>query len=248
MKHLVTFLFLYLSLFYTVLFAENGWHFSSVSGVPISFDNKLVLYADNTTYTIDASYKSKAYSDFPYWTLRTEYWLKNHAIGLEVVHHKVYLSNPTDFLESFSVSDGFNLIYLNYANKINKNNIIRTGFGLNFGNPDVKIDGRDRYLKRHLEGLHFGGFTSQLSYEKRFYETQKMFLFFETKLTQTFATLPISNNSDEYALVPDTAIHVSIGFGTKPTLLKGNWKEKASFFSPFLLPNTLYILREGTIQ
>ena len=147
-----------------------------------------------------------------------------------MVHHKVYLKNTTDYIQSFSVSDGYNLLYLNYAYRLNKKHILRSGVGLIFGNPDVRLKGRDRYLHRHLKGMHFGGFTTQLSYERWVYENDDLFVNSEIKLTHSHAKLPISSNDSEYAIVPDTAIHFNLGFGTKPKLLNGDLKKKGDIF------------------
>jgi hypothetical protein len=231
-----------------LVFGENGWHLTSMIGTPVSFDNDLILHSDGQTRVYQAKYEAKPFSDFPYWSLRSDYWLGENAFGLELVHHKVYLKNTNDYLNSFSVSDGYNLIYLNYGRRLKKSIIVRAGFGVIFGNPDVRIKGRERYLHRHLKGMHFGGYTTQISVERWVYENQNMFVNVETKLTHSTAKLPVSTDRSEYAIVPDTAIHFNVGFGTKPKLLTGNLKQKLGFFAPLIVPNVLYALRSNTVE
>ena len=118
------------SLISSCVFAQNGWHMTSMIGTPMSIDNELILHSDGKTQVHQAKYEAKPFSDFPYWSLRSEYWNNQHAFGVELVHHKVYLKNTTDYIQSFSVSDGYNLLYLNYAYRLNKKHILRSGVGL----------------------------------------------------------------------------------------------------------------------
>lgn len=234
-------------LFSVILYSKNGLHINASIGYPFSFANQLELKFDNKIHKVHAEYEPKAFSDFPYWTLRSEYWKDNQAFGIELVHHKLYWKNKTADVENFSISDGYNLLYLNYAKKIERHRF-RVGIGAVYGNPDFKLKGRDRYLKRHLKGMHWGGYTTQLAYERWLYEGDSFFINFETKLTYSFAKLPISDRLNEYAKVPDTAIHFNIGFGTKPLKSKSSLKDKAVYISPLLLPNILYVLRAHTLE
>jgi hypothetical protein len=227
--------------------ATDGWHLTAMVGAPVSMPNDLVLHYDQQTTVHRAKYTPKAWSDYPYWSLRSDYWINDHAFGIEILHHKLYLVNTTDDIQSFSVSDGYNLVYVNYAKRFNQH-IFRTGVGLVFGNPDVTLKGRKRYLHRHLKGMHLGGVTMQVAYERWLYETPQFFINMETKLTHSYAKLPISDRSDEYALVPDTAIHFNIGFGTKPFKNTDSLQKKATFFSPLIVPNVLYLLRKDTVR
>ena len=243
-------MFRYLSvvfLFTITIFASDGLHINAAIGYPFSFDNQLELKYNDKVHKFNAEYEPKAFSDFPYWTLRTEYWRKDQALGIELVHHKLYWKNKSADVENFSVSDGYNLLYLNYAKKI-QDHRFRIGVGAVFGNPDFKLKGRDRYLKRHLKGMHWGGYTAQVAYERCLYESDRFYINFETKLTYSFAKLPISDKLNEYAKVPDTAIHFNIGFGTKPLKSKSSLKDKALYISPILLPNLLYALQAHTVE
>ena len=120
------------------IYGNDGWHITSMIGSPFSMNNDLVLHYDNTTYVHQAKYEPNAFSDFPYWVVRSEFWNGDSALGLEIVH-KVYLKNTTDKIKSFSVSDGYNLFMpMNYAKRLN-DHILRGGFGLIFNNQMLRL-------------------------------------------------------------------------------------------------------------
>lgn len=62
----------------------------------------------------DASYSTKPFQLPPYYRVRAGWRLGNHAIRLELVHHKVYLDNPPPEVTHFEVTHGYNLLLLSF--------------------------------------------------------------------------------------------------------------------------------------
>jgi hypothetical protein len=63
----------------------------------------------------NAKYHTEPFNESPYYAWRLAKWSKNRAWEFELVHHKLYLSNPPAEVQHFEVSHGYNLITINRA-------------------------------------------------------------------------------------------------------------------------------------
>ena len=91
-----------------------------------------------------ARWKSKAFEDSPYYTIRIDDWSGNKVRGIEWIHHKIYLANNPAGITNFSISDGYNLLMFNLGKR--SNGIIRRwGAGLIFAHVDMTLQGRDPF-------------------------------------------------------------------------------------------------------
>jgi hypothetical protein len=134
----------------------------------------------------------------------------------QCLHHKIYLGNPLEPLESFSISDGFNILFLNRIVNGEKA-VFRSGIGLVFAHMDVSMKERKRFfLNGGISGAYISGVSIQGSVEKWLYESQRHFVNVESKLTLSYVRPPVSDNSEEYAEINNIAIHFLLGFGSKP--------------------------------
>ena len=64
--------------------------------------------------------------------------------------------------------------------------------------------------KGGFNGFHISGVTAQAAVEKRFSVTEKIFVYLETKLTASYAKIPVADGD---ASVPNAAIHGIFGTG-----------------------------------
>ena len=221
MKILLTF-FTLTSLFFVVFqnkgFASDGWYFHSNWGLSNSMNSTLSIKRDNSPHIVhNAKWKAKSFSDSWYYTVKLEKWLGDKARGIEWVHHKIYLANPPAGLDEFSISDGYNMLFYNFARKTKRNRISRLGLGLVFGHPDVTFTGAERfYMKGGAGGSYLAGVAAQVSLEKWLYETDHFIFSVEGKLTASYARVPVSENRSEFAEAPVVAWHLTFGLGSKP--------------------------------
>lgn|GEM_PF-703934 len=196
---------------------QDGTYFTSFLGSSISLPSNLKIKLDDqSSYNNHSKWQGRSFEDSPYYSLRFDKIRNHRGWGVEWMHHKIYLANPKHPVESFSISDGFNILYLNRVLTNNKLTV-RPGFGLVFSHMDVKIKDRERfYLKGGNGGAYLSGVSVQGSMEKWIYETERHFLNLETKLTVSYVKPPVSSNPDEYAEIYNIAIHFVFGFGSKP--------------------------------
>ena len=211
----------------TYFFAfEKGMVFTNFLGYSESFNSSFLMNLegrDNIRMS-NAKWRGNSMKDSLYYAMKLDFWKNHKAWGLEWVHHKTYLKNRPQDIQHFSLSDGYNLLYLNRTFKVNrfknrffKNSHLRFGFGLVFGHPDVRIEGRERFfMKGGIEGSYLCGVTSQIAFDKWVWELPTHFLTLETKFSASWARPPVSENRREYAVYPNYAIHFILGVGNKP--------------------------------
>jgi len=216
------------------MYSDSGTYLSSSLGWSESLNSNLNLYlADQSDIKHDAEWNGNSFKDSLYYSIRVEKWNEGKGRGIEWVHHKIYLDNTTDTIEDFSISDGFNLLLYNWAQKNKTYDFIqRIGIGLVFAHVDVTLSGRERfYMDGGLGGSYISGITSQLSIEKWVYESPRHFVNAEAKLTASYARVPVSSDINEFADVPNIGFHILLGIGSKPIEKSSSPKDKALYFA-----------------
>lgn len=195
-----------------------------------------VKFQDRDNETISANYDNRCFEDSHWWSFRLEQWQNKSGWGLELIHHKIYLVNTTQSIRSFSLSDGYNLLFLNVAKQLNNINY-RVGFGVVLGHMDVIVSGRDRYIRKGFHGHYLTGPAFQLNIEKLLWQSSSHFISFDSKFTAAYAEVPISANPSELAIAPDYAVHFSIAVGSKPLrTFNQTSKDKVLYFLPMVYP------------
>ena len=93
---------------------NDGWYLSTMMGGSISGPSNLTInFNDRDTLSMSADYNNRSFDDSHWWSFRVENWHLNQSLGIELIHHKIYLDNTNDIVESFSLSDGYNLLFFN---------------------------------------------------------------------------------------------------------------------------------------
>lgn len=182
--------------------AKEGWELSAALGMSYSLDQTITVKQNNQPdLLVDGQRESKPFSAPFYYALRVGFWWEDQAIELEGIHHKIYVEdNLPPTLEKFEITDGYNLLYLNYAYAWQESLIFRAGIGSVIAHPDIIIAG-----ERTLGGYQFSGLTGQVAIEKEFALTSHWLLSLEGKLSYSQADIDINNGSID---APDTAFHL----------------------------------------
>jgi hypothetical protein len=219
---------------------KNGLHLTTMMGCSVSGPSPLTIkFQDQPQQTLSARYKNRCFEDSHWWAFRLENWTNRTGIGFELIHHKIYLANTTDLVESFSVSDGYNLLFLNFAKQIEQTNY-RVGVGVVLGHMDVTIKGRDRFIRKGFKGHYLTGPAFQLNVERILWESDRHFVSLDSKFTAAYAEIPISSNPNELAIAPDYAVHFSLALGSKPIQHKDpTLKDRMLYMAPMVYPITV---------
>ncbi len=158
-----------------------------------------------------AEYDDKPLYDAPYYNWRVGLWKENKAWEIELIHHKLYLMNPTPEIDYFNISHGYNLVTLNRAWDA-KGAIWRLGGGFVLAHPESRIYGKELdWSNDYLDGFYAAGPTMQATAGKRWYGWGDTFVALEAKFTASYAEVPVF---DGKAYVPNLAFHAifMIGF------------------------------------
>ena len=173
--------------------------------------------------------QTKGFKNPQYYSIR----LRKNNLELELVHHKLYIENNLPgYIHHFELTDGYNLLLLNYTSPLKKNLHYRLGIGVPVVHPDITIQGKEFNLespkrlfergggllpKFWKEGYYPGGITSQLSLFYRKDINSKTAYHIETKIVYAktqFDLSYIDDQSQESNLditIPNLSFHFLLG-------------------------------------
>jgi hypothetical protein len=167
-----------------------------------------------------AHYATRPLADAPYYAYRVGGGRRGRAVEAELVHHKLYLTNPQPPIEHFEVTHGYNLLLGNVAIPTAGWHV-RLGVGIVIAHPEGRIAGRTpgrragRSRTRLGGGYHLAGVSTQLAVGRRYplgRGATALTLAPEAKLTAALARLPLEEGS---LLVPNIAVHALAGLGVR---------------------------------
>ena len=198
------FFFLFPVLLFPML-ADADFVFQLSTGTAHSFDTNLTIEQPQLKTEFSADYDTHPWRPAPYYSARIGKWSQKTAWEIELLHHKIYLNNPHLPLNSFRVTNGYSMVFLNHAWDY-RGFILRGGGGGLVAYPVTTIDNITT-----SGGYRLAGFAGQASIEKRFFFGKAFFLAAEGKFTLARAWLTLKNAK---ASVPNAAVHglFSIGY------------------------------------
>lgn len=180
-------------------------------GAAYNFRLPLVIRQDGQdTIRFNADYDTKPFETPIYYSVRAGWWRDDAAWELELVHHKLTLTNNPAEVEYFSVTHGFNLLTVNRAWKTPWF-IWRIGAGVVITHPESTIRGKTFDQTGGIaDGYYLSGPTAQIALEKRFYLYKGLYASLEGKYTLSWAHVPVS---DGKADLWNSALHGLFGLG-----------------------------------
>lgn len=166
---------------------------------------------DDINFT--AHYETKPFNSHPYYAYRLGRWVDGKAWEIELVHHKIHLTNNPPEVQQFQISHGYNLLTVNRAWETEQF-IYRVGLGLVIAHPESTVRNKDFYeMEGGLKGdghYYVAGPTAQFAVQKNLSIWKALYLAGEAKLTASYATVPIADGD---AVAPNMAFHVLLGLG-----------------------------------
>lgn len=189
---------------------RSYWTVEAFLGSAKSFATPLSInqYGAERIHLI-ARYNTRPFVGSPYYSYRISKWSQNRAWEFELVHHKLYLSNPPDEVQQFNISHGYNLITVNRA-WLRRGFILRVGAGLVAAHPETKVRGKTLHWDEGFDGFYISGITLQVAVGRKFAIWGKFFGVLEAKFTTSYAVVPIQDGN---AYVPNVAVHGLFGLG-----------------------------------
>jgi len=157
--------------------------------MPLSISQE--RYAD---LEFTARYRTESFRLPLHYSIRAGYDLtEKSCLELEFNHLKLFLDNPPPEIQRFSITHGFNQLWLNYSHHFN-GFILRAGLGPVIAHPESKIRNNlfDEFGGIGESGYYLGGLTGQLGIQKRFFIGKLFFFSVEGKLNAAWASVPIA--------------------------------------------------------
>lgn len=185
--------------------------FQASGGAAYNFPLPLVIRQDGEdNIRLRADYDTKPFETPIYYSIRLGRWKESAAWELEMVHHKLTLTNMPSEVEHFSITHGFNLLTVNRAWK-KPWFIWRIGAGVVITHPESTIRGKTFDQKGGMaDGYYVSGPTAQIALEKRLYLYKGFYASIEGKYTLSWAHIPVA---DGKADLWNSALHGLFGMG-----------------------------------
>lgn len=195
--------------------AEKKFSFEMGTGGAYNFDTNLVIDPDGgKREDFTAEYDNRPFEDAAYYMIRAGMWGGDgNAWELELIHHKLYLTNPPNSIKSLEMTHGYNLLTINRAWMMEGDYILRFGAGVVLPHMEGMTKDGDELMGEHFMGLDFtlAGPTVQAAVGKRFYITKKIFANLEGKFTASYAKIELEDGGEVVA--PNVAVHALLTFG-----------------------------------
>ena len=161
---------------------------------------------------LTARYATRPWTGAPYYAYRLGRWSPaQRAWELELVHHKLYLTNPPPEVQRFEVTHAYNLLLVNRAVRV-PFAIVRTGLGAVVAHPENTVRGRPLAEARGRlgGGYYLAGPAGQVAVAHHFRLRGGWGLSLEGKLSGAYARVPVQGGD---ATVPNAAAHALFGVG-----------------------------------
>jgi hypothetical protein len=189
----------------------DGFRVQLFAGASTSFGSTLTVRQDaSPPLTIDADWAGRPLEGPIYYAVRLSRWSGGRGISLSLIHHKLYLENPTAEVPSFSVSHGYNLLTLERGWLVG-GFALEAGAGLVIAHPESTVGGRTWPQDGGLGGGYYAtGPSLAAAASRRFALSPRLEVAVEGRFTASWARVPVAGGE---ATVNDRAVHLLLGLG-----------------------------------
>jgi hypothetical protein len=190
---------------------RTRWGAQALLGVPLNAPTPLTLrQAGQPDLHVDARWSSRPF-DLPFYWAAGAFVRRARREGwAELIHHKLYLSNPPPEVQSFSVSHGFNLLLFGYGQEVTRGLWARAGAGAVIAHPEGTVRGQPSTEGGGLfqSGYRLAGPAASLGAQGRLPLTEWLRAVAGASAIAAFAVVPIGGGS---ARVLSLALHFTAG-------------------------------------
>jgi hypothetical protein len=210
MSHIIVFLVLTLGSFQAI--SQNRWTLEFLPGYAgVLPSNLSVWQSGEKVADFTAKWDTRSFESPIYYSYRLGYVNKNGGWEIEMNHLKVYLTNTNSVVSRFSISHGYNQVWVNRVMGLPFGSL-RVGLGPVVSHEENTVNGFPLSEKGGLfnDGYHFSGISSQVAWQKRFWIGNYFFLSGEAKISAAYAKIKVY---DGFARVPMAGYHILLGAG-----------------------------------
>jgi hypothetical protein len=203
---------IYVVLLSSSVAAQTRWFINFTPGVSITPPVPLSVRQENyETIRIRARYNSAPLRIPPYYSVRLGLEKLNRGWEVELNHLKIYLKNIPEEIDRFSVSHGYNQLFINNINKSGRL-MTKAGFGLVIAHPENTVRGYKLNEKGGLfnNGYFLAGPVIQYGIFEEIEVGKGLYLLLEMRVSAAYARVQVVNGKAD---VPVVALHLQAGPG-----------------------------------
>ena len=157
-----------------------------------------------------ARYDTRPLTSPFYYAVRFAFEDQRGAWELQLVHHKLYLSNPPEEIQHFEITHGFNVITLNRA-FATRGARLRVGAGIVLAHTESTVRGLEGPGGGILDtGYCLTGPALLVGVGKEFAVATDLYVGAEVQLIAARARVPVAEGT---ATAPNVALHCLLGAG-----------------------------------
>ncbi len=177
---------------------NTEWSFEANFGVPINLVHPIkIKQAGYPDLNFKAKYYSEPFKQPYFYVYRFSKWKNDKGWQLEMMHQKLYLENPPNEVQYFSITHGYNLIMLSRAFKISifkeKDFIVSLGSGIILAHGENMVRGKELDQEQSFFNLGYypTGPVLNLAIAKKFNLSKRFYFNVESKFNTSHANVPI---------------------------------------------------------
>jgi hypothetical protein len=174
-------------------------------GTALQLPTRLTLHhAELGSVRHSAHWETRPLDQPFYWALRARWQRRDDGFEIQLLHHKMYLSNPPDYIDNFEVTHGFNVLSLNY---VRRSYPVQPRLGLGVVIPDAESMVLGEH---HQDGYKIGGpaFLVGAGWEQAL--GRHLLLAAEAQFVAGWTSVDVD---DGEARVRSLALHLLVGVG-----------------------------------
>lgn len=179
---------------------KSEWSLETNFGFPLNINHPINIKQkgyEDLNFTAD--FNSEPFKQPFFYVYRFCKWKNDKAWELEMMHQKLYLSNPPKEVQYFSITHGFNLITINRSYRFQL--LKKHAFIFKFGTGIVLAHSENKIRKKEFDqqqsffklGYYVTGPVLNIALAKRFQLTNRFYFNLETKFNSSYADVPIVN-------------------------------------------------------
>jgi hypothetical protein len=192
--------------------AASGWSVQAAIGFPFDLSLPVTIrQRGEAPIHVHPHWATRPFESPIYWDLRVARWSAGTEWSVDLLHHKLYLRNPPPEVQEFSISHGYNLLFVSHAREVGRDTWARVGAGVVVAHPESTVRSRTFDGEGPLGGGYYlGGPTFVVGAERRFFPAGALFVSVQALATASWVRVPVAGGS---ASVPDVSVHALGGVG-----------------------------------
>lgn len=189
-----------------------NWVFDFQFGYAHEVDSPLLIQQNaQPDIKVTAQWDTQSFTMPPYWSMRMGAWTDDATTAweMELIHLKVYLRNLPPGVQSFNISHGQNMLFLNRSWR-RGDFVLRAGAGLTISHPETEIRGLTEDGNSGFGGLGYqlSGGALQASGQYSLPLSETFSLISEVKLIGSYSVVRLKEGSAD---VPLFGVHALAG-------------------------------------